>query len=678
MPKSFARHTITAALPYANGPLHIGHIAGAYLPADIYARFLRLTGKDVLFVCGSDEHGAAITMRARKENTTPQAIIDRYHTLNKNTFAQFGISFDIYHRTSEPIHYQTSQDFFTRLHDKGKFEERTSEQFFDPEAQQFLADRYIIGTCPKCGHPEAYGDQCENCGSSLSPTELIQPRSTISGATPIRKTTTHWYLPLNAYEDWLKAWIIQEKKDDWKTNVYGQCRSWIEQGLQARAMTRDLDWGVPVPLPQAEGKVLYVWLDAPIGYISATKAWAAEQGKDWKPYWQSPDTQLVHFIGKDNIVFHCIIFPIILKAHGDYILPDQVPANEFLNLEGAKLSTSRNWAVWLHEYLEENPDKTDTLRYVLTAIAPETKDSEFTWQDYQDRHNNELVANLGNFVNRTLQLSQKYLQGIVPDHTPPDAALWDSLQQLKAEITDHLEHFRFRDAQSRLMEVSRIGNRYLADTEPWKKQKTDPEAVPAILHTALQLTANLCLLMQPFLPETAQKLAALLQLPLHDYTWQEIGRNDLLQSGTALAQPQLLFQKIEDAFVQTQLQKLEATKNSNRKPEALKESVTFEDFTKMDIRVATVIDAQKVRKAKKLLELRLDTGLDQRTVVSGIAEFYAPEALIGKQICLLANLAPRTIRGITSEGMILMAQQPDGSLRLVAPEAIVPNGATIA
>lgn len=677
----FKRHTITAALPYANGPLHIGHIAGAYLPADIYARFLRLKGKEVVFVCGSDEHGAAITMRARKEGTTPQAIIDRYHQLNKETFERFGISFDMYHRTSEKIHRETSQEFFTRLHENGQFTRQTSEQFFDPEAEQFLADRYITGTCPKCGYENAYGDQCESCGSSLSPTDLLNPRSTISGAKPVLKQTTHWYLPLNEYEGWLREWIISEKKDKWKTNVYGQCRSWIEQGLQPRAMTRDLDWGVPVPLEEAEGKVLYVWLDAPIGYISATKAWAAEQGKDWKPYWQDKETQLVHFIGKDNIVFHCIIFPIILKAHGDYILPDNVPANEFLNLEGAKLSTSRNWAVWLHEYLQDFPEKEDVLRYVLTSIAPETKDSEFTWRDFQDRNNNELVANLGNFVNRSLQLTQKYFEGKVPEakiRTEEENSLLIRVQALKAEIEEHLSSYRFRDAQSRLMDISRMGNKYFADTEPWKLQKTDPERVQTILHIALRLTADLCVLMRPFLPHTSDKLAALLRLSAEDLQWERATEENLLTDGQELEKPRLLFAKIGDAEIQEQLDKLEATKLSNKEPEPFKESVTFEDFTKMDIRIATILEAKKVRKTKKLLEIRLDTGVDQRTVVSGIAEFYKPEDIVGQQVCLLANLAPRKIRGIESEGMILMAEDRDGKLRFVSPVQHTANGSGVA
>lgn len=680
--KNYARHTVTAALPYANGPLHIGHIAGAYLPADIYVRFLRLRNEDVVFVCGSDEHGAAITMRARKEHATPQEIIDRYHQLNKATFTEFGISFDIYHRTSDPVHHETAQAFFTKLNAEGKFERQTSEQFFDPEAEQFLADRYIMGTCPKCGHEDAYGDQCENCGSSLSPTELKNPRSTISGAKPILKETTHWYLPLNEYEGWLREWIISEKKDRWKTNVYGQCRSWIEQGLQPRAMTRDLDWGVPVPLEDAEGKVLYVWLDAPIGYISATKAWAAENNKDWKPYWQDAETQLVHFIGKDNIVFHCIIFPIILKAHGDYVLPENVPANEFLNLEGAKLSTSRNWAVWLHEYLQEFPGKEDVLRYVLTSVAPETKDSEFTWKDFQDRNNNELVANLGNFVNRSLQLTHKYYEGEVPsvkaeDRTDEDRALLGDLRRLSAEVAELITQYRFREAQSRMMDISRVGNKYLADQEPWKLQKTEPERVKVILHTALQITANLSILMRPFLPHTADKLAAMLNLPSEKLLWENID-DDLLPNGHEIEKPSLLFQKIEDKTIAEQVARLEATKVSNREPEPEKPEVAFEDFSRMDIRVATILEAKKVRKTKKLLEIKLDTGIDQRTVVSGIAEYYQPEDVIGQQVCLLANLAPRKIRGIQSQGMILMAEDRDGRLRFVAPTEDTANGSGVA
>ncbi|MEM6297255.1 MAG: methionine--tRNA ligase [Bacteroidota bacterium] len=677
-----ARYTVTAALPYANGPLHIGHLAGAYLPADIYVRYLRLRERDVVFVCGSDEHGAAITMRAKQENSTPQEIVDRYHGINKEAFASFGIDFDIYHRTSEAVHHQTSQEFFKTLHEAGKFVQKTSKQYFDPEAEQFLADRYIMGTCPKCGHDSAYGDQCENCGTSLSPSELINPRSTISGATPITKTTTHWYLPMDEYEGWLKDWIITEKKDTWKTNVYGQCRSWIEQGLQPRAMTRDLDWGVPVPLDEAKGKVLYVWLDAPIGYISATKAWAEEQGKSWETYWKDEDTKLVHFIGKDNIVFHCIIFPIILKAHGDYVLPDNVPANEFLNLEGAKLSTSRNWAVWLHEFIQDFPGQNDVLRYVLTSIAPETKDSEFTWKDFQDRNNNELVANLGNFVNRTLQLSHKYLSGVVPtvkteDFTEVDQSVFEETKKIASEIEELLENYRFRDAQNRMMDVSRLGNKYFTDTEPWKLQKTEPERVKVILYTTLQLTASLATLMKPFLPDASEKLERLLNVESKNLVWENVGTENFLSGGQEINKPELLFQKIDDSVIQAQVEKLEATKLSNKAPDPIKETVSFNDFTKLDIRVATILEAKKVKKAKKLLEIRLDTGVDERTVVSGIAEYYKPEDIIGRQVCLLANLAPRKIRGVESEGMILMAEDKDGTLRFVEPSSKVSEGVTV-
>ncbi len=694
--KNFSRYTITAALPYANGPLHIGHIAGAYLPADTYVRYLRAKRKDVAFICGSDEHGAAITLRAKKEGITPQQIIDKYHHQIKTTFEQFGIAFDIYHRTSSPIHHQTSQDFFLQLNKTGKFKLIENEQFYDTEAKQFLADRYIMGTCPKCGHDAAYGDQCEKCGATLSPTELINPKSTLSGSTPILKNTTHWYLPLNEYEAWLREWLLEGKKDVLKANVFGQCRSWLEQGLQPRAMTRDLDWGVKVPLPEAEGKVLYVWLDAPIGYISATKAWAEQTGKNWEDYWKKDDTRLIHFIGKDNIVFHCIIFPIMLKAHGEFVLPDNIPANEFLNLEGDKISTSRNWAVWLHEYLEDFPNQQDTLRYVLTSIAPETKDSEFTWKDFQARHNSELADILGNFVNRVIVLTNKYFGGAVPalgELSEYDKEVLAEIATYPQKIEALLENFKFRDAQTELMNLARLGNKYFTVTEPWKLagKPENLELVGTVLNVTLQIAANLAILAQPFLPFTAEKIQKLLGNGAVDTTlaahvpqdtnlfvWENAGKTDILKSYHKIAEkPEVLFPKIEDATIAKQLAKLEASKLARKPAEPLKENMSYDDFTKLDLRIATITAAEKVAKAKKLLKLTLDTGLDIRTVVSGIAEYYEPEKIIGQQVVLLANLAPKEIKGILSQGMILMAEDKDGSLKFVQPSAVLGNGCTV-
>lgn len=684
--KKFKRYTITSALPYANGPIHIGHLAGVYIPADIYARYLRSKDEDVLFIGGSDEHGVPITIRAKKEGTTPQAIVDKYHGIISTSFKALGISFDIYSRTSKKIHFDTSQEFFTKLYENGKFVEQTTEQYFDEKANQFLADRYITGTCPKCGNDSAYGDQCEKCGSTLSPTELINPKSALSGAAPILKTTKHWYLPLHQYEPWLKEWILEGHKE-WKSNVYGQCKSWIDQGLQPRAVTRDLDWGVPVPLPNSEGKVLYVWFDAPIGYISATKDWASGLGenplaRDWTVYWKNEDTKLVHFIGKDNIVFHCIIFPAMLKAEGSYILPENVPANEFLNLEGNKISTSRNWAVWLHEYLLEFPQKQDVLRYVLCANAPENKDNDFTWKDFQARNNNELVAIFGNFVNRAVVLTHKYFEGKVPPTEsldPIDLQLIEDLKKYPMLIAGAIENYRFREALSFLIDLARTGNKYLAETEPWKLIKTSEERVKTILNLSLQLAANLAILCEPFLPFTAAKLNH--QLGEAPLKWAEAGRADLLSTGTQLAEATLLFEKIEDEAIAAQLQKLQQTKIDNELANAViadaKPEVTFDDFGKMDIRVATILEAEKVPKTKKLLKLKLDTGLDQRIVVSGIAEHYEPENIIGQRVCLLANLAPREIKGIQSQGMILMAEGKDGKLCFIAPSEDKNNGASV-
>lgn len=685
MQKEFKRYTVTSALPYANGPLHIGHIAGAYLPADTYVRYLRAKGKEVAYVCGSDEHGAAITLRAKKENTTPQAIIDKYHQINKETFERFGISFDMYHRTSEQIHHKTSQDFFLNLYEKGEFTEKESEQFYDEEFKQFLADRYVTGTCPKCSHPAAYGDQCEKCGTSLNATDLINPISTLSGKTPVLKTTKHWYLPLDKYQPWLEQWLIEGKKGQWKSNVYGQCSSWLKEGLQPRAMTRDLDWGVDVPLPNAEGKKLYVWLDAPIGYISATKDWAKENNKNWEDYWKKQDNDeddacLIHFIGKDNIVFHCIIFPAILHAHGGYVLPENVPANEFLNLEGEKISTSRNWAVWLHEYLDEFPGKEDELRYVLTSIAPETKDSEFTWKDYQARVNNELVAIFGNFVNRAVVLTHKYFNGQLPaaDLQGEDEAVIKELAGFPAKIAESIEKYRFREALAHLMDLARLGNKYLADTEPWKLIKTDEKRTATILNIALQIAANLSILSEPFLPRTSDKIATMLNMD--DEQWNEAGSANILLAGQNIEKPALLFEKIEDKLVEEQVEKLKATEAN--KPTVVedlevvpqKAEVTFDDFMKMDIRTGTILEAEAVPKSNKLLKFKVDTGVDTRTILSGIAKHYAPEELIGKQVTVLLNLAPRAIMGVESQGMILMAEDHDGKLRLIQPNEVTQNG----
>lgn len=686
--KKYKRHLITAALPYANGPLHIGHIAGAYLPADTYVRFLRLKGEEVIFVCGSDEHGAAITIRAQKEGTTPRQIIDKYHALMRDAFERFGMSFDIYHRTSEELHHATSQDFFKVLLENGHFEVQESEQYYDEEAGRFLADRYITGTCPKCGHDKAYGDQCEKCGSSLSPLDLIHPKSTISGKTPVLKKTKHWYLPLNKHENWVREWLEKGTLDgkphhdpaDWKHNVMGQCKSWLDGGLQPRAMTRDLDWGVKVPLPEheAQGKVLYVWLDAPIGYISATKQWAADHNKNWENYWKNDETRLVHFIGKDNIVFHCIIFPIILRCYPGFILPENVPANEFLNLEGDKLSTSRNWAVWLHEYLDEFPDKQDVLRYVLTSISPETKDSEFTWKDFQARNNNELADIFGNFVKRVVDLTNRYFEGNVPalgEQMPLDKEVLDKLPTIAENVEKALWQYRFRDAQFEMMNLARLGNKYLADTEPWKLFKTQPLRVETILHVGLQLTANLAILAKPFLPATAQKIETMLRLPR--LSWSEAGKSTILPVGHRIGTSVVLFDKIEDAKIEQQIAKLQQNKASQQPVAPAKETILFEDFQKNDIRVGTILSAEKLKKSKKLLLLKVDTGIDHRTIVSGIGEYYQPEEIIGKQVTLLVNLAPREIMGYRSEGMILMAEDKDGSLAFVAPDKKIANGGVV-
>lgn len=683
MKTDFQRHTITAALPYANGPIHIGHMAGVYVPADIYVRYLRLKGEDVAFVCGSDEHGVAITLRARKEGISPQEVVDRYHEQIKSSFDEFGISFDIYSRTSAKVHHETAADFFKELYDKGTFVEEASEQFFDESAQQFLADRYIKGTCPNCGFEEAYGDQCENCGTTLSPNELKHPKSMLSGEAPVKKPTKHWSFPLDQYEDWLKEWILEGHKE-WKSNVYGQCKSWIDGGLRPRPMTRDLDWGIPVPVKGAEGKVLYVWFDAPIGYISATKEWAEAQGKNWEDYWKADDTRLLHFIGKDNIVFHCIIFPAILKAQGTYILPENVPANEFLNLENNKISTSRNWAVWLHEYLEEFPGKQDVLRYVLTANAPETKDNDFTWKDYQSRNNSELVAILGNFVNRAIVLTHKYYEGKVPakgDIQPIDQEVLETVKNYPAKIGESLDAFRFREALSLMMEVARAGNKYLADTEPWKLIKTDAERVSTIMHVALQIVANISVVAEPFLPETAKKIRSMLGVaPL---AWKDAGSSDLLTAGQSIEKAQLLFEKIEDAVVEKQVQKLMDTKAQNEKEAAgvtvapAKDEITYDDFMKMDIRVGEILEAEKVPKSNKLLKFKVDTGIDQRTILSGVAKHFTPEEMIGKKVTVLVNLAPRKIMGVESQGMLLFAENEDGSLKAVAPDTEAENGAGI-
>lgn len=679
------RYTITAALPYTNGPVHIGHLAGVYVPADIYARYQRLQHKDVAFVCGSDEHGVPITLKAKKEGISPQQVVDKYHEIIKASFQEFGISFDNYSRTSNAIHHKTASDFFKDLYDQGKFIEEVTQQLYDPEADQFLADRFVLGTCPKCGFEDSYGDQCENCGTSHNATDLINPRSAISGAKPILKETKHWFLPLDQYEPWLREWILEGHKADWKSNVYGQCKSWIDDGLRPRAVTRDLDWGIPVPVPGAEGKVLYVWFDAPIGYISSTKEWAAERGIDWEPYWKDKDTRLLHFIGKDNIVFHCIIFPSMLKAEGSYVLPENVPANEFLNLEGNKISTSKNWAVWLHEYLEEFPGQQDVLRYVLTANAPESKDNDFTWADFQARNNNELVAIYGNFINRVVVLTQKYYQGEVPQPdilTETDQSTIKQLRSIPASITESIERFRFREAQMKLMEVARLGNKYLADEEPWKTIKTDPDRTKTVMFIAIQIARALAVLSEPFLPHTSIKLNKILSSS-HKLEWDQVAQeNWLIEPGHLIGKSQLLFSKIEDNQIQQQLDKLEASKAANeaanKSVETQKETISFEDFSKMDLRVGTILEAEKMPKTKKLLVLKVDTGLDIRTIVSGIAESYSAEEVVGKQVTVLVNLAPRKLRGVESQGMILMTEGSSGQLVFVNPdEAGISNGSGI-
>ena len=674
------RYTVTAALPYANGPVHIGHLAGVYLPADIYVRYLRSAGKDVKFICGSDEHGVPITIRAQKEGVTPQQVVDKYHALIRDSFRDFNVSFDVYSRTSSATHAEVSSEFFKKLNSAGQFLEQTTQQYFDEQAQQFLADRYIVGTCPNCGNENAYGDQCERCGTSLSPTELISPRSMLSGAQPVLRDTKHWFLPLDQYEPWLREWIVEGHKNDWKTNVYGQCKSWIDQGLHPRAVTRDLDWGVPVPAVGAEGKVLYVWFDAPIGYISATKEAFPDE---WELYWKDAGSKLVHFIGKDNIVFHCIIFPVMLKAHGEFILPDNVPANEFLNLEGDKISTSRNWAVWLHEYLADFPGQADVLRYVLCANAPETKDNDFTWKDFQARNNNELVATLGNFVNRAAVLTHKFFDGRVPALAELSAIDEDAFAQLAefpAKIGALIENYRFRDALAEVLNLARLGNKYLAETQPWHLIKTDSVRTGTVLHVALQIAAALAPVLEPFLPESAQKLAAMLNMELG--TWDKAGHHDMLTAGHQLREAELLFAKIEDATVEAQVQKLLNTKKENQLANSpvtpAKPDVSFDEFGRMDLRVGTVVAAEKVAKTKKLLKLTVDLGLEQRTIVSGIAEHFQPEALIGQQVQVLLNLAPREIKGIQSQGMLLMAENADGSLALMQPGAAVRNGSSVA
>ncbi len=681
------RYTITAALPYTNGPVHIGHLAGVYVPADIYARFQRLQGKDVVFVCGSDEHGVPITLKAKKEGVSPQEVVDKYHAIIKQSFEDFGISFDNYSRTSAKIHHETASAFFKKLYESGKFIEEVTQQLYDEEAQQFLADRFVIGTCPKCGNEESYGDQCENCGTSHNATDLINPKSAISGSKPILKETKHWFLPLNEYEPWLKEWILTEHATDWKSNVLGQCKSWIDDGLRPRAVTRDLDWGIPVPVKGAEGKVLYVWFDAPIGYISATKEWGEREGKDWEPYWKDNQSKLLHFIGKDNIVFHCIIFPSMLKADGSFIVPDNVPANEFLNLEGNKISTSKNWAVWLHEYLQDFPNQQDVLRYVLTANAPETKDNDFTWTDFQARNNNELVAIFGNFVNRVAVLTEKYYGGTVP--TPEafnevDHSTLKELQSYPALISQSIEKYRFREAQNTMMQVARLGNKYLADEEPWKTIKTDEGRTQTVMYMALQIASALAILSEPFLPFTSEKLKRILNfsaLPTIP-SWESIQTNhEVLSAGHTIGKSDLLFSKIEDSQIQQQLDKLEASKKANEamNQEVIpqKETISFDDFTKLDLRVGTILEAEKMPKAKKLLVLKVDTGIDVRTIVSGIAESFSAEEVIGKQVTVLVNLAPRNLRGVQSEGMILMTETPEGKLVFVSPDDKVGNGMSI-
>ena len=677
--KKFKRYLVTSALPYANGPVHIGHLAGVYIPSDIYTRYLRLRGEDVISVCGSDEHGVPITIKARQEGVSPQDIVDKYHGIIKESFRRLGMSFDIYSRTTSPMHHKTASDFFRKLYDDGKFIEQTSQQYYDEEAGQFLADRYIVGTCPHCQNERAYGDQCEKCGSTLNATDLIGPKSAITGSTPVLRETKHWFLPLDRYEEFLRKWILDGHKE-WKSNVYGQCKSWLDLGLQPRAVSRDLDWGIPVPVEGADGKVLYVWFDAPIGYISATK----ELTPDWEKYWKDEDTKMVHFIGKDNIVFHCIVFPSMLRAHGGYILPENVPANEFLNLEGDKISTSRNWAVWLHEYLEEFPGKEDVLRYVLCANAPETKDNDFTWKDFQARNNNELVAVLGNFVNRALVLTQKYYGGAVPpagELTAYDRETVAEIPVIKKSLEENIENYRFREALKDAMNLARLGNKYLADSEPWKLVKTDPERVKTILNVALQITANIAVAIEPFMPFTAEKVLKLLQIGKPG--WDELGSTALLEAGHVIETPELLFEKIEDSVIEAQLEKLAATKQANLAAEMgkevtpQKEVVSFDDFGKMDIRVVTIKEAEKIAKTKKLLKLTIDTGIDTRTIVSGIAEYYTPEELVGRQVLVLVNLEPRELKGVLSQGMILMGQDATGKLVLLSPTDKVGSGTIV-
>jgi len=680
--KKYSRYTVTAALPYANGPVHIGHLAGVYIPADIYSRYLREKNKDILFICGSDEHGVPITIRAKKDGISPQQVVDIYHNLNKEAFRKFGISFDVYDRTSSQVHHATASDFFKDLFVNGKFIEKESEQYYDEQNQQFLADRYIMGTCPNCKFDEAYGDQCERCGSSLSPSELIDPRSTLSGNKPILKETKHWYLPLEEYEKWLSEWILNEHKE-WKPNVYGQCKSWLDNGLQPRAVTRDLDWGVPVPVEGAEGKVLYVWFDAPIGYISATKQWAEDNNREWEPYWKSKDTKLVHFIGKDNIVFHCIIFPSMLKAHGEYILPENVPANEFLNLENNKISTSKNWAVWLHEYLEDFPGKEDVLRYTLCANAPETKDNDFTWRDFQAKNNNELVAILGNFINRALVLTQKYFDGKVPLRAELfnyDEAIITKINSIPEEIEKSLENYKFREALNSYMELARTGNKYLADTEPWKVIKDNPERVGTILNISLQIVAKLASFGSPFLPFSTVKIYEM--LGIEKVSWEEAKKNEILKSGHQLNKTFLLFEKIEDPAIEEQINKLKSTKEDNimeQEPEipALNPEISYDDFAKLDMRVGEIKTAVRIEKSKKLLKLSVDIGLETRTILSGISEQFDPEDIIGKKVIVLANLKPRKMMGIDSQGMILMSEDLKEQFKFLAPDGEANNGATV-
>ncbi|NQX82457.1 MAG: methionine--tRNA ligase [Flavobacteriaceae bacterium] len=679
------RYTITAALPYTNGSVHIGHLAGVYIPADIYARYMRLKGKDVLFVCGSDEHGVPITIKAKKEGVTPQQVVDKYHNIIKTSFEDFGISFDNYSRTSDEIHHNTASEFFTKLYDNDKFIEQTTDQLYDADAKQFLADRFVVGTCPKCGNDESYGDQCEKCGTSHNATDLINPKSAITGNVPSLKSTKHWFLPLDKYSNFLKEWIVDGHKDDWKTNVYGQVKSWIDDGLKPRAVTRDLDWGIKVPIEGVDSKVLYVWFDAPIGYISATKQWAEQQNKDWEPYWKDEDTKLVHFIGKDNIVFHCIIFPAMLKAEGSYILPENVPANEFLNLEGKKLSTSKNWAVWLDQYLIDFPNKQDVLRYSLTSIAPETKDSDFTWGDFQTKNNSELVAIFGNFINRVTVLTHKYYEGIVPksgEFTSIDLGTLSKLAELPLEVDLLIEKYKFRDAQTAMMSIARLGNKYLADEEPWKKMKTDPERVKTIMYVALQISTVLAIVSEPFLPFTNQKMSEMLNI--NNLSWSNLSSDcsKLMHEGHTINKAELLFEKIEDSQVELQTNKLEESKKlnelANEKPEPIKPLIEFDDFSKLDIRIGTILEASKMAKTKKLLILKVDMGMEVRQIVSGIAHCFKPEDIIGQKVCVLVNLETKKIKGVESNGMILMTELSEGNLDFISPSSLsVSNGKTV-